>query len=69
MAISIVLYTRDLRVHDNPALDAAVRRGQVVPVFVLDDALLSGRCGAPNRLASGQVTGSRSPAYWTGRDF
>ena len=38
---SIVLFTRDLRVHDHPALDAAVRTtGPVVPLFVLDPALL-----------------------------
>ena len=38
---SIVLFTRDLRVHDHPALDAAVRDGSVVPLFVLDPELLS----------------------------
>jgi deoxyribodipyrimidine photo-lyase len=49
---TVVLFTRDLRVHDNPALAAATRRGgQVLPLFVFDDALLSGRCGTPNRLA------------------
>jgi deoxyribodipyrimidine photo-lyase len=40
---SIVLFTRDLRVHDQPALDAAVRTGEpVVPLFVLDPTLLAG---------------------------
>lgn len=43
----IVLFTRDLRVHDHPALSAAARsREGVVPLFVLDPAL-SGR--SPNR--------------------
>ena len=46
-----MLFTRDLRVHDNPALTAAAAQGErVVPLFVLDDAVLK-RFGAPNRLA------------------
>lgn len=45
----IVLFTRDLRVHDNPALAAATREcDEVVPLFVLDDRLLS---ASPNREA------------------
>jgi deoxyribodipyrimidine photo-lyase len=48
---AIVLFTRDLRVHDNPALTAAAAAAEhVVPLFVLDDAVL-GRVAAPNRLA------------------
>ena len=40
MDTSIVLFTRDLRVHDNPALaDACGRARQVVPLFVVDPAL------------------------------
>jgi deoxyribodipyrimidine photo-lyase len=47
----VVLFSRDLRVFDHPALAAAVERAErVVPLFVLDDAVLS-RFGAPNRLA------------------
>jgi deoxyribodipyrimidine photo-lyase len=47
----VVLFTRDLRVHDQPALTAAIEGAErVVPLFVLDDAIL-GRFGAPNRLA------------------
>jgi deoxyribodipyrimidine photolyase len=38
----VVLFTRDLRLHDHPALAAAVDRGErVVPLFVLDDAVLA----------------------------
>jgi deoxyribodipyrimidine photo-lyase len=49
--VAIVLFTRDLRVHDNPALRAAARSSDaVVPLFVLDDELLA-RFGAPNRVA------------------
>ena len=41
---SIVWFTRDLRVHDHPALCAAVEASDdVVPVFCLDDRLLHGR--------------------------
>ncbi len=48
---AIVWFRRDLRVHDHPALAAAVEAAdRVVPVFVLDDALLGGRWPAPNRL-------------------
>jgi deoxyribodipyrimidine photo-lyase len=37
---AIVLFTRDLRVHDNPALDLACRSAsQVVPLFVLHEGL------------------------------
>ncbi|MGW4247170.1 cryptochrome/photolyase family protein [Nocardia sp. NPDC004722] len=51
MTASIVLFTRDLRVHDNPALDAACREaGTVVPLFVLDADLLAKVSDAPNRL-------------------
>jgi len=48
---AVVLFTRDLRVHDNPALSAALERAErVVPLFVLDDAVLVA-FGAPNRIA------------------
>jgi deoxyribodipyrimidine photo-lyase len=44
---AIVLFTRDLRVHDNPALELAVRSAEhVVPLFVLQEGL---RFAVPNR--------------------
>ena len=44
---TLVLFTRDLRVHDHPALAAACRRGaDVLPLFVLDPALTA---ISPNR--------------------
>ena len=47
----VVLFTRDLRLHDHPALAAAAERAErVVPLFVLDDDILTS-FGAPNRLA------------------
>ncbi|MFE1593467.1 cryptochrome/photolyase family protein [Nocardia sp. NPDC058705] len=49
MTVAIALFTRDLRVHDNPALTAAAREAdQVVPLFVVDEALVPDRC-PPNR--------------------
>lgn len=48
---AVVLFTRDLRVHDNPALDEATRRfDRVVPLFVFDDAILSSDFARPNRI-------------------
>jgi hypothetical protein len=47
---ALVLFTRDLRVNDQRALSAAAREHEhVLPLFVLDDALLAGSAGAPNR--------------------
>jgi deoxyribodipyrimidine photo-lyase len=40
-----MVFTRDLRVHDNPALAAAAQADEVVPLFVFDDAVLHGRLG------------------------
>jgi deoxyribodipyrimidine photo-lyase len=47
---AVVWFRRDLRVHDHPALVAA-RAGfdRVIPLFVLDDALLHGRYASPAR--------------------
>ena len=51
MRTAFVLFTRDLRVHDNPALAVAAQEAErVLPLFVLDDAILDS-FGAPNRLA------------------
>jgi len=42
MRSAVVLFTRDLRVHDHPALAAAAAESEtVVPLFVLDDAVLA----------------------------
>lgn len=50
MRTALVLFTRDLRVHDHPALAAAARADHVVPAFVLDRSILSGPFAAPNRV-------------------
>jgi deoxyribodipyrimidine photo-lyase len=47
---AIVLFTRDLRVHDHPGLTAAsAEYDAIIPLFVFDDALLRD-AGRPNRL-------------------
>lgn len=38
VALTLVWFRQDLRLQDNPALNAAVRRGAVLPLFILDDA-------------------------------
>ena len=39
MRTAIVLLTRDLRVHDNPALSTAAHEAErIVPLFVFDNA-------------------------------
>ncbi|MFM7718218.1 MAG: deoxyribodipyrimidine photo-lyase, partial [Actinomycetota bacterium] len=38
---TLLLLSRDLRVHDHPALHDASAAGEVVPLFVLDDGLLA----------------------------
>lgn len=54
MSVAIALFTRDLRVHDNPVLHAACQAAtEVVPLFVLDTAILThgsgSGFGSPNR--------------------
>jgi deoxyribodipyrimidine photo-lyase len=51
METAIVLFNRDLRVRDNPALAAAARAERTVPLFVFDEALLGSRFAAANRVA------------------
>ena len=47
---AVVWFRRDLRLHDHPALDHAVRSyDTVVPLFVVDDGLLAGRWASANR--------------------
>jgi deoxyribodipyrimidine photo-lyase len=46
VSVAIVLFTRDLRVRDHAALTAATTEHErVVPLFVLDEAVLRGRTG------------------------
>jgi deoxyribodipyrimidine photo-lyase len=49
-ATAIVWFRRDLRVHDHPALAAALGgHDRVIPLYVLDDRLLHGRYASPAR--------------------
>ncbi|HET7510155.1 MAG TPA: deoxyribodipyrimidine photo-lyase, partial [Solirubrobacterales bacterium] len=50
METALVLFNRDLRMRDNPAL-AAARAERTVPLFVFDEGLLRSRFAAPNRVA------------------
>jgi Deoxyribodipyrimidine photolyase len=51
MDTAIMLFTRDLRVRDNPALAAAGAAAEhLVPLFVFDDTILRGAFGVPNRV-------------------
>jgi deoxyribodipyrimidine photo-lyase len=48
---AIVLFTRDLRMHDNLALSTAAREAErIVPLFVFDDAILGSAYARPNRV-------------------
>ena len=52
MTTAIVVYGRDLRVADHPALaSAAVQADTVIPLFVLDTQILRGGFNRPNRAA------------------
>ena len=47
---AVVVFTRDLRVHDNPALVAASQQNEwVAPLFVLDPKLINGPQSSANR--------------------
>jgi len=45
----LLWWRRDLRIHDNPALLAALEHELVIPVFCLDERLLHGRHSSPAR--------------------
>lgn len=52
MTVSVVLFTSDLRLHDNPGLRAAVREAdRIVPLFVYDDGVEATGFAVPNRRA------------------
>lgn len=52
MSVAVMLFTRDLRVHDNPALRAALDDAdQIVPLFVLDEKITASAFNSPNRAA------------------
>src|SRR5215212_1508275 len=49
-SVAVVVFTRDLRVDDHPALARAAREAEhVVPLFVLDDTILASSYNRPNR--------------------
>jgi deoxyribodipyrimidine photo-lyase len=49
-SVAVVVFTRDLRVDDHPALARAAREAErVVPLFVFDDVVLASSFNRPNR--------------------
>lgn len=48
---AVVLFTRDLRVHDNPTLCAGAAADRVVPLFVVDTGITGTSFARPNRAA------------------
>ena len=49
-SVAIVWFRRDLRVHDHPALHHALERyDRLLPLFVVDDGILTGRWQSANR--------------------
>ena len=50
MTVSVLVFTRDLRLADNPALTAAARAGAVIPLFVWDQQILGPAAGNASRL-------------------
>ena len=52
MTVAVVLFTSNLRLHDNPPLHAALGAAdEVVPLFVLDEDIADSGFGVPNRRA------------------
>ncbi len=51
MTRSIVWFRRDLRLADNAALREAIRRGEVIPAFVIDPVLPGSARVGPKRVA------------------
>ena len=50
MTTAVVLFTRDLRLHDNPALEGALDdAAHVVPLFVVDEGIARRPFNRPNR--------------------
>ncbi|WP_455753298.1 deoxyribodipyrimidine photo-lyase [Streptomyces bobili] len=49
MRVSVALFTADLRVHDNPVLQAALRDAdRVAPLFVVDTGICRAGLDVPN---------------------
>ena len=49
---TIIVFSRDLRVRDNPALAAAAREScPIIPLFVFDNLLLTSQFQSPNRIS------------------
>jgi deoxyribodipyrimidine photo-lyase len=51
MTTSVLVFTRDLRLRDNPALAAAASADQLIPLFVIDDVIVRRHAANATRLA------------------
>ena len=51
MTVTVIWFRRDLRLDDHAALSEGCRRGAVLPLFILDPALLNHPETAPSRVA------------------
>ncbi|MGW1713761.1 deoxyribodipyrimidine photo-lyase [Streptomyces sp. NPDC002156] len=63
MHVSVALFTADLRVHDNPVLQAALRDAErVAPLFVVDTGIRRAGFAVPNHqwLPPSTTSGSRT---------
>ncbi|MEU0492610.1 deoxyribodipyrimidine photo-lyase [Nocardiopsis sp. NPDC006139] len=70
MEHAVVLFTQDLRLHDHPALTAALRDGRrVLPVFVLDPVLLGRSARNRVRALPGILRGLRGDLRARGGDL
>jgi hypothetical protein len=66
---SLFWFTRNLRIHDHPALRAALDRSErVVPVFCLDDRLLRGRHASGGSCPGSPARRARRPSPATGSE-
>ena len=59
MSVTIHWFRFDLRLSDNPALTAAARSGQVVPVYILEDQIGEAKGQTPS--------GLQQPMRWAGQ--
>ena len=69
---AIAWFRRDLRLHDHPALVAAISsRTAVVPLYVVDPVLVGGRFASPNRtwILLGSLAALRSSLRERGSDL
>ena len=63
MSVTIHWFRFDLRLSDNPALTAAARSGQVVPVYILEDQIGEAKGQTPSGLQQTYAMGGASKLW------